>query len=77
MFRGTLHDTFFLTVLDTFSYTFTVRRLLLRCPILRRVHPLPLCKEGYVLGRLAEQSLSQVMSPCLSPKSASEHTSIK
>ena len=34
MFRGTLHDTFFLTVLDTFSYTFTVRRLLLRCPVL-------------------------------------------
>ena len=38
-----------------FLHLHPVRRPLLRCSILRN-HPLPLCKEDCVLGRLAEQS---------------------
>ena len=42
--------------LHRFLHLHPVRRLLLRCSILRRVHPLPLCKGGLYFGRLTEQS---------------------
>ena len=53
-----------------FLHLHPVRRLLLRCSILRRVHPLPLCKEGCSLAPWLNSPLSQIASPSLLSKSA-------
>ena len=37
-----------------------VRRLIFRCSILRRVHPLPLCKQGCALAARLKNPLSQL-----------------
>ena len=53
-----------------------VRRLLLRCSILRRVHPLPLCKEGCASADWAEQSPLTGYEPRSLIEVSSEHTPI-
>ena len=58
------------TSLHRFLHLHLIRLPLLRRSVRRRVHPLPLCKEGYVLAEWLNNPLSQVMSPSLSSKSA-------
>ena len=59
------------TVFLTFLYTCTWFVFLSpRCCTRRRVHPLPLSKEGYALADWLNNILLQVTSPSLSSKSA-------
>ena len=59
-----------------FLHLHPVRRLLLRCSILRRVHPVPLCKESCTSADWAEQSPLAGYEPRSLIEDSSEHTPI-